>query len=131
MGYDLQPAPGFYKPGQARLLNAGSQTFLFQNTRATAGLASVAVELERQKSGYYPFGAALQINFSGAPGVFEIDIEAAETDVDAAFISVVTIVAVNASNYGRASIGFTWPKYVRGKVITLTNDVLSTLIITR
>jgi hypothetical protein len=71
------------------------------------------------------------VNFSGPPGVFEIDIEAAEQDIDAAYVSIVTIVAVNSSNFGRAAIGFTWPKYVRGRVVTLTNDVSTTLLITR
>jgi hypothetical protein len=123
--------PGFYQPGQARMLNAGRQLFLWQNQRVLATQASVAVELERQKSNHYPWGAALQVNFSGPPGVFEIDIEAAEQDIDAAYVSIVTIVAVNSSNFGRAAIGFTWPKYVRGRVVTLTNDVSTTLLITR
>lgn len=131
MGFNTLQAPGFYQNGQARLLNAGRQDFLWQNQRVLATQASVAVELERQKSNFYPWGAALQINFSGPPGVFELDIEAAETDIDGAYVSIVTIVAVNSSNYGRAAIGFTWPKYVRGKMVTLTNDVLTTLLITR
>ncbi len=123
--------PGFYVPGQARLLNAGHQYFLWQVQRAVAGQASVAVELERQKSSFYPWGAAIQANFGGAPGTFEIDVEAAEQDIDAAYVSIVTIVAVNSSNYGRAAIGFTWPKYIRAKLITLTNDVPVTVLVTR
>ncbi len=131
MSYNTLQAPGFYVNAQARLLNAGHQYYLFQNTRALATQASVAVELERQKSNFYPWGAAIQVNFSGAPGTFEIDVEGAETDIDGAYVSIVTIIAVNASNYGRASVGFTYPKYIRVKVVTLTNDVLITALVTR
>lgn len=124
--------PGLYPgSGQAKLLNANQQCLLLENTRILAGQASVAIQLERQKSNFYPWGAAIQCKFSAAPGVFEIDIEASETDEDGSYISIVTIVAVNSSNFGRAAIGFTWPKFIRGKVITLTNDVNTTLLVTR
>ncbi len=132
MGTPTMQAPGLYPgSGQAKLLNANHQYFLIQNQRFTAGQASVAVQLERQKSNFYPFGAAVQIQFSGAPGTFEIDVEGAEDDVDAMYVSIVTIVAVNASNVGRASVGSTYPKFIRVRVVTLTNDVLSTVIVTR
>lgn len=124
--------PGFYPgTGQAKLLNANHQYFLFQNHRVLATQASVAVQLERQKSNSYPFGAAVQVQFSGPPGVFELDVEGAEDDVDAMYVSIVTIVAVNSGNVGRASVGFTYPKFIRVRMVTLTNDVLTTVIATR
>ena len=124
--------PGFYPgPGQAQLLHVNQQAYLFQATRALAGKKSIAVELERGNRGFYPWGAAIQVEFSGAPGTFEIDIEASEDDKEATYVSIVTITAVNSSNAGRAAIGFTWPKFVRANVVALTNDVLTTLLITR
>jgi len=131
------PTPDIIKPGlypgagQAKLLDTNQQCFLLQNTRITATQASVAVQLARVKGQAYPFGAAIQVLFSGAPGTFEIDIEASEDDQDATYVSIVTIVAVNSSNAGRASVGFTYPKFIRARVITLTNDVLTTLWVTR
>lgn len=118
-------------PGQAKLLHVNQQGYLLQNTRILATQASVAVQLERGNRGFYPWGAAIQAEFSGAPGTFEIDIEASEDDRDASYVSIVTIVAVNANNVGRAAIGFTWPKFIRAKVVTLTNDVRTTLLVTR
>lgn len=132
MPFQTLQAPGFY-PGsaQATLLNMNRQAFLWQNMRVLPTQASVAVQLSRMPRIAYPFGAAFQVKFSAAPGAFELDIEGAEEDVDGAYISVVTIIAVNASNYGRASVGFTYPKFCRGRMVTLTNDVLTTLEVTR
>jgi hypothetical protein len=124
--------PGLYPgAGQAKLLHMNQQAYLLQNTRITATQASVAVQLERTPHVSYFFGAAIQVLFSGAPGAFEIDVEASEDDQDATYISIVTIVAVNALNAGRASVGFTYPKFIRARVVTLTNDVLTTLLVTR
>ena len=124
--------PGFYPgAGQAKLLDTNQQCFLFQNTRVLAGQASIAVQLARVKGQSYPFGAAIQVLLGGAPCFFEIDVEGSEDDQEATYVSVVTIVAVNASNAGRASVGFTYPKFIRAKVITLTNDVPSTIWVTR
>lgn len=127
--------PGVY-PGsnQANLLNANHQYFLFKNQRPGTGSpnqASVAVQLGRLPWMAYPFGAAIQAQFSGAPGTFNIDVEGAEDDQDAMYVQITSISSVNASNVGRASIGFTYPKFVRVKVTSLTNDVNVTVIITR
>lgn len=125
-------APGPYPgSGQAHLLNANHQYFLFQNQRVIGGLKSVAVELSRITQQAYPFGAAIQVQFSGAPSTFNIDVEGAEDDVDSNYVQITTISTVNGSNVGRASIGFTYPKFVRVNVTTITNDVLATVIITR
>ena len=124
--------PGFYEgPGKAKLLHVNQTCFLFQNTRVLANQSSVAIQLERENRGFYPWGAAIQVLFGGAPGAFEIDIESSEDDQDATYVSIVTIVAVNSRNAGRAAIGFTWPKFIRATVITLTNDVPLTLWVTR
>jgi len=132
MPFQTMQAPGFYPgAGQAKLLNTNHSYFLFRNHRVLATQASVAVQLSRIAGRAYPFGAAIQASFSGAPGVFEIDVEAAEDDKDENYVSITTIVAVNASNVGRASIGFTYPKFVRVRVVSLTNDVLTTVLITR
>lgn len=124
--------PGFYPgAGQAKLLNMNQQCMLFDKTRALATQASVAVQMSRMPHAAYPWGAAAQVLFSGAPGTFEIDIEASEDDQEATYVSIVTIVAVNSLNAGRCSLGFTYPKFIRAKVITLTNDVLTSLWVTR
>ncbi len=125
-------APGLYPgTGQAHLLNMNHQYFLWQNMRVLAGQASVAVQLSRMPGTSYPFGAAFQVAFSGAPGTFEVEIQGAEDDVDTNYVTINTITAVNSGNVGRASISCTYPKFVRLNMKTLTNDVNVTGIVTR
>ena len=124
--------PGLY-PGTAKaeLLHVNQQGYLLKDTRIAIGQASVGVQLERGNRNFYQWGAAIQVEFSGAPGVFEIDVEASEDDRNVSYVSIATIVAVNAFNVGRAAIGFTWPKFIRVKVVALANDVLTTALVTR
>lgn len=125
-------------PGSAKatIINANTQVFLFNNERTGPGSpinkASIACQLERQKSASYPFGFAVEIAFSGAPGTFEADVQGAETDADANYCNLGTpITAVNAGNVGRFEGVAVYPKFVRVLVKTLTNDVNTTVVLTR
>jgi hypothetical protein len=126
-------------------LNANQQVFLVGGTgtqqaanpeRIGAGspsYASVAYQMERQKSAFYPWGFAVEIWFSAAPGTLEVDIQGAEVDQDTHYNTIGSaITAVNANNVGRFDSGVTvWPKFVRLFVKTLTNDVSMTAVLTR
>jgi hypothetical protein len=130
--------------GQATLLNANYQVFLIGGSgpqattperigTGTPNYSSIAVQLERQKSASYPFGFAIEGNFNAAPGSFEIDIQASESDVDASYIVIGSITAINSNNYfrfdGVPSVAY--PRFVRLNVVSLTNDVSLTARITR
>jgi len=94
--------------------------------------ASIAFMLERQKSAAYPFGFAIEVWFSGAPGTFEVDAQGAETDQDSHYCTLGTaITAVNASNVARFEGVNLYPKFVRVFVKTLGNDVLTSAVLTR
>jgi hypothetical protein len=127
--------PFYPGTGLAVLINTNSQVFLFNAERIGAGTpskASVAFQLERQKSAAYPFGFAVEIAFSGAPGTFEIDVQGAETDKDANYCTIgSTVTAVNSSNVCRFEGVSLYPKYVRIFVKTLGNDVTLTAVLTR
>jgi hypothetical protein len=124
------PYPG---PGKAILLRANTQQYLWQGQTLVAGTTtSIAVELERIKGCSYQWGAAFEVAFSGGPGTFEIDIQFAETDADANYVSVGVINAVNASNVGRYDMPNTvYPKFVRAFAKTFPNAVTATLLATR
>lgn len=127
---------GFYAgTGKAQLANANSQNFMFNNDRPRPGTpnkAGLAFQLERQKSAAYPFGFAVELSFSGAPGVFEVDIQGAENDQDSSYVNIGSpISAVNGSNVARFDGVSLYPKYVRPFVKTLTNDVQVTAVLTR
>jgi hypothetical protein len=131
------PTPGPYvNGGLATLLRYNEQQYLWspgQSLTAGSGQtsASIAVQLERIARTFYPWGAAFEVGFSGAPGSFEVDIQFAEIDTNASFVTVGTITAVNASNVGRYDMPNTvFPKYVRGICKTLTNPVTAYLLAT-
>lgn len=123
--------PGYQGAGNAALLRTNKQTFLFNNETVSAGSASVAVQLERISHSSYPFGASFQVKFSGAPGVFEVDIQAADTDADGDYVTVASIAAVGSSNVTRYDMTNLWPKFVRALVKTLGNAVNVTVLVTR
>lgn len=130
--------PAYAGAGKATLLNANTQKFLFGNSTSTkepavSGTASVAFQLERQKSAFYPWGWAAEFIFDAAPGTFEIDCQGAETDTDASYCNIGTaITAVNGSNVCRFDSGVTlFPRYVRFLLKTVTNVVNVTGRITR
>lgn len=126
--------PGVYPgAGQAVLLRANEQQQVWLNQGISAGVTtSIAVQLERLRSPYfYPWGAAVEIAFSGAPGTFEIDVQFAEVDQDSHYVGVGTITAVNTSNVGRYDMPNTvFPKFIRLFAKTFPNSVTASAIIT-
>ena len=130
------PNPGLYPgTGLATLLNTNTQVFLFVNQPIAAGspgVSSIAVQLERQKSSSYPFGFAIEILFSGAPGTFEVDVQGAEQDQNISYCLLGTkITTVNGSNVARFEGVSLYPKFVRVNVPTMGNAVNMTALITR
>jgi hypothetical protein len=130
------PVPGIYPgAGKATLINANEQVFLLNNQRfgaGTPGKASIAVQLERQKSAAYPFGFAIEITCSGVPGSSEFEIQGAETDTENSYVKMGTSVTTfNTGNVGRFEGVSLYPKFVRVNCKTLGNDVLVTALITR
>lgn len=128
------PTPGIYPgSGKATLLRPGQYCYLLQNTLITAGQSSIAVQLERTKSGfYYPFAFSLEISFSGAPGSFEVDCQVSDTDQDSFYVQNSKITSgLNASNVGRIEVTTAWALFARVSIPTLANPVSVTVKITR
>ena len=127
--------PAYPGPNQAKLMRENTQVQLWQNDTVPAGVLngslSMAVQLERVRSAHYPWGFSVEVAFSGAPGVFEVDIMGADTDNANYYVTLRTIAAVNAGNVGRVDILDTWVKYVALYMRTLPNAVTVTGQITR
>lgn len=123
--------PGYPGAGQAALLRTNQQKFLFNNELIAAGRASIAVQLERIPRASYPFAASFQLKFGATPGVFEVDIQVADTDSDADYVSVAQIQSVSTGFTSRYDMTNLWPKFVRAYVLTLTNAVNATVLVTR
>lgn len=126
--------PGYGGKGTAYLLSENQQFILWQGETIAAGGAnssSRAVQLNRTRGNFYPWGFAVEVAFGGAPGAFGIDVQVAETDQDANYVTIGTISAVNANNVGRLDVTTVWAKFVRARVVTLTNAVSITAVLTR
>ncbi len=124
--------PPYTGPAQAKLILENRQVFLFQNETVGAGTSSIACQLRRERGNFYPFGMSLELSFSGDPGAFEVDIQTADTDQNAKYVTINMITAgLNASFTGRVELPAFWAKYVRAKIVTLTNAVAVTVLLTR
>lgn len=134
--------PGIYPgAGLASLLRANEQQLLFSFAQGliAAGNASIAVQLERIKSAFYPFGASYHIwftNSSGAPanpGAFELDIQNSDIDTDGMYVTMNAITSGLNSNYAtRLELPSMWTRFTRGKLVSITNaGVYANLLVTR
>lgn len=124
--------PNYPGSGKATIIDVNSQKLFWDNERVGAAQASVAFQLSRIHHGFYPWGAAIEIQFSGAPGTFQVDIQGSETDKNECYIKLATtsiINAVNGSNVGRYDLVNLFPKFIRLYTTTFPNDlhVLATL----
>lgn len=118
--------------GLAQLLNTNTQAVIWNAQRVPATTASAAVQLERQKSAFYPNGVSFEIAFSGNPGVFEFDIQSSDTDQESSYVTVNIVTGnLNASNATRIERPDIYAAFVRGVLKTLTNDVNTTFRVTR
>jgi hypothetical protein len=118
-----------YAASSAKFLAENSSYNVWNGESVAANGASQAVLLERRKSNnHYPWGFAVQVG--PVTSAIDIEVQGAETDVDAAYVKLASITSVNASNYGRGDYTTYWPKYVRLFAKTLTTQNV-TAIITR
>lgn len=125
--------PPYAGTGKAQKINYNQQMFLWQNEAVAAGQQSLAVQLTRIEGRSYPWGAAVELSFSGPPGVFEVDVQASETDTAGSYVTVAKIQAVNASNVGRADLtpSILYAKFLSLNMVSLTNAVNTTALVTR
>ncbi len=116
----------------AKILYENKQEYLFNAEAGAAlvGFASWAFELRRERGAFYPFAAAFELYFSGTPGVFQVDIQVADTDLDDHYITVSSFTST-VNNVNRFDMTNLWPKFVRAKVVALANAVNVSVLVTR
>jgi|SRR6185503_583579 len=99
---------------------------------AESGLAGT--KSERVAFGVNPGAAgqacSIEITFGGAPGVFEIDFETADTDVAGDYVQKTIINGVNANNAVRVEIDPFVANFGRLNMVALANAVSCTAKIT-
>jgi hypothetical protein len=92
-----------------------------------AGTASIAVNLQAGSESQPPPMLCIEIHFDSDPGVAEIDVQEADTDADAFYITMsnanYTIVPTRTGNINtRVDLNPTGGKFLRLFVKTLPND---------
>jgi len=124
--------PSYPGPNQAPLLHENQWYYLLQNETVVDGTASRAVQLRRLKGTTYFVGVSLEITFSGDPGTFAIDIQTADNDLASKYVTIDQAVgALNADFVTRIELPSFWAKFLRVNVVTLTNPVNVTVLVTR
>lgn len=118
--------------GKAESLLPGQQYYILNGTSITSGQSSAAVQIVRIPGTYYPWGVSIEISFSGDPGAFQIDVQTADTDSDTHYVTLASFTTgLNSSFFGRIEIDTFWAEYLRLNVVTLTNAVTVTALVTR
>lgn len=125
--------PGFAGDGQARLMYENQQAWLLQAETVASGTASIAYQLRRERGAYYPFGVSFQVGFSATPGAFQVDIQTSDIDADAEYCTInsLTTGGLSATFRGRIELPSFWARYIRAKVVTVTNVVATSVLVTR
>lgn len=124
--------PGYSGKGLAALIYDNQQAYFFNGETVPAETASVAYQVAKITGLQHSFsGFSVEASFAGAPGAFEIDVQGADTDDPAFYVSIGTINAVSATNVGRFSQAGVPVKYVRVFLVSLTNAVVLTAKLTR
>lgn len=132
-----QPGDSAYLFGT---LSAGATQLPITDSTVTGespalGTASIAVTLPSRDTPGVPL-ISLEGFFSAAPGVFEIDIQEADTDADGLYIlpsaAAYTVTAVNATTQAfRVDLSPTGGKFLRVKLISRANAVTLVVKATR
>jgi hypothetical protein len=123
--YNTQPIKAVYP---------GDQEFLFNTEQPSAGTASQQVCLANAPNATSLPGVAVEISFSAAPGAFNVQVQEADTDIDAAYITIPTtgtITAVSANNFARVEFPTLKTKFLRILLSSRTNAVNLTAKVTR
>ena len=108
------------------LLNQNTGVVVWSNelvpTTPAASSVSQAIALQRDK--VQPNCLSVEIAFAGNPGTFAVDLEVADTNADANYVTKATLnTGLNASFVGRIEATNLVAKFARLKMVMKTNAV--------
>lgn len=116
-------------------LAPGDSVFLFNAEQPAVPQASVEVFLPQPNSPGAAQSVSMEVFFSGAPGAFSLQLQEADTNTDAFFITpanvTYTITAVTANQTARADLSPTGGKFLRALLNSRANAVNCTVKLTR
>ena len=94
---------------------------------ATGGAAQISVAVGLQRHPHLANVLSVELDFAADPGSFAVDLQLADTNVDANYVTKATINSgLNAGFVGRVEITNVVAKFARLKMATKTNAVAVT-----
>lgn len=104
----------------------GDSAVVLSNENPNSGVASLAVAVGRVYDSAVD-SLSVEVQFAGVPGVFEIDVQDADTDLAAAYNSIPNAIlnAVNANNWCRYELAPFKAKFVRLLVKTANANAVN------
>lgn len=135
-GFNLEKGEYQYVFG---VLKAGSTQLPVNDTNVqgeqpAVPQASMSCNLQAGSEGQPNPVLAVELLFSGAPGVFQLEIQVADTDADGLYVTpgdpAYTITSVNANNAAQAVL-MPGKKFVRARLTSRTNAVTAIVKFTR
>jgi len=107
----------------------GGKSVVWDNETPTLGSSSLSVILPNSD---LPKFFSVEVDFSGDPGNYQIDIESTDTDSDRFYIARVSMSGnLNAGFVARAEVFNVAARYVRLNLVQLQNPVTLTASISR
>ena len=112
-----------YSESDTRTLEAGRPVVVWDNEQVEVGSCSLAIGLRRQE--YVPSCMSAELEFSGDPGPFTVEVQMADTNQDKYFVTrdLSFKPEVNESFVTRMEGTAVVAKFVRLKLTKLTNPV--------
>lgn len=111
-------------------LYQGDSYFAWNNETPGVGAASQEAAIAVVANGAIANSLSVEIVFGAAPGVFEVDLETSDTDVDSDFVKLASIAAVTANNVARLEQTPAAANFARLHIISLANAVSVTAKVT-
>jgi hypothetical protein len=94
--------PAYQTSGSITALYPGDSSTVINAEQPVSGTASKQVALSQNQGGGAAQALSVSVNFSGAPGAFEIDLETADIDQDIYYVpNPATLTTVDANNTAR------------------------------
>jgi len=119
--------------GKATPLYEAKQIYVFLSEAVANGQSSVAVSFPRKIGGTaYSLSASVQIQFSADPGAYQVDIQTSDTDADGNYVTLYSLNGGLNSNFcTRQEMPLFWAKFLRVQLVSKTNPVNLTALVTR
>jgi hypothetical protein len=112
-----------YNTATAPVLTPSRPVKVWDAEAVTTGGKSQQISMHRFDQ---PGCLSVEVKFSGAPGAFTLDLQTADTDAEAYYVTKTSLTAVNSTNVGRLEVPTVVAKFARLVMTGIANTVNTT-----